>query len=127
MAYTEFSASTIIGWCDKTLKHIDEKRKEKIGERVLYYMKPTTFLGFKISDGLSQDDAYKLVMESAKSDESNKSIYDGVSDYCAREYADSQYRKIEDIKKLCQQSFKQGLVDRMIKMSDDDLSNLITD
>lgn len=123
MVYTSLPSEIVYRWCDNTLKKIDEKRKEKIKERVFYYMKPTTFMGITLYKGMSQDDAYAYVMSD---DFDNKSITEIIEDGNAIEYAWNQYRKVEDIKKLCQKTHEYG-IDRMIKMSQDDLSYLITD
>lgn len=125
MAYSEIPASVVIRWCNKTLKRIEDKRKEKIGERVLYYMKPTTFMGITLYKGMSQDDAYAYVTTDQFT---SKSLSECLDDSLATDYAWRQYRKVEDIKKLCQKAIDYNAnADKLIKMSDDDLSYLITD
>lgn len=123
MAYSEIPASVVIRWCNKTLERIQDKRKEKIGERVLYYMKPTTFMGITLYKGMSQDDAYAYVMSD---DAKNKTLSECLDDCLATDYAHNHYRKVEDIKKLCQITYESA-VDTKIKISADDLSYLITD
>lgn len=121
MATAKFPTHKVIKWCDDTMKRLEEERKERIQERVEYYMKPTVFWGITLHKGLSYDDALAYV----KSDNRNKTMLESFEDSSALDHGDDRYYHAFKLKQMCQRINEYPIKDgNVIELTDKDINKL---